>query len=433
MTTAAPPTTNQTSDQALLHRFALHGDHAAFAQIVAKYQRLVFASAVRRCADAHLAEDITQAVFILLSQRAGRIGADVSLAGWLHRAAGYAASNANRMKRRRQQHEALAAQQRSEQSVEPAARWNEIEPLLDGLVDRMSAADRAAIVGRFVQELSIEEIAATLGTGVEAAKKRIQRALEKLRRLLGGNGIAISATALGAILTDRCPAAHVAPPANLANTIMQSLAAPNASAAAIAQGVSAMLFWKQFKLVASILLITALVMSGAGFALNRAFAGSGASPLPSPAQPLASGEFHDVMEITVLDDHDCLDLDNGKKLTNNLRVRTREEGRVWWRESGADAHCETTSPDEECGLYGMGVAWLLADNSAIAEMSAGELDRQLASAGEPQWDNLMSAAGELPVTYLFKTKDGGMGIVQYVAMEKKENPELKVKLKIVKK
>lgn len=432
MNTATMPN-KPVSDAALLHQFTAHGDQAAFAQIVAKYQRLVFASAIRRTRDAHLAEDITQAAFILLSQRAGRIGADVPLAGWLHRAAGYAASNANRMKRRRQQHESLAAQQRSEQSIEPIARWNEIEPLLDGLVDRMSAADRAAIVGRFVQELSIEEIAATLGTGVEAAKKRIQRALEKLRRLLGGNGIAISATALGAILTDRCPATHVAPPGNLTNTIMQSLAATNTPAAAIAKGVSTMLFWKQFKITATILFITALVMSGAGFALNRALAGDDSSPRSAPAQPLASREFLDIMEINLLDDHDCLDLDTGKKLTNNLRVRTREEGRVWWRESGADAHCETTSPDEECGLYGMGVAWLLADNSAIAEMSADELDRQLASAGEPQWDNLMPAAGELPVTYLYKTKDGGMGIVQYVAMAKKDSPALKVKLKIVKK
>ena len=75
--------TVEQSDQAILETFAATRDAGAFEELVRRYSRLVYSAAVRQVRDPHLAEDITQAVFIVLARQAGSIRRDVVLPAWL--------------------------------------------------------------------------------------------------------------------------------------------------------------------------------------------------------------------------------------------------------------------------------------------------------------------------------------------------------------
>ena len=92
-------------DWDLLQLYTREGSPSAFAQLAAKYARFVHAIAYRRTRDPHLAEDVTQAVFIVLARRAETLPRAVSIAGWLHRTTVYTAVSAMRSENRRRHHE----------------------------------------------------------------------------------------------------------------------------------------------------------------------------------------------------------------------------------------------------------------------------------------------------------------------------------------
>ena len=97
-------------------------------------------------------------------------------------------------------------------------RWADVEPLLDAAVDQLGTADRAAVVMRFHQDKSVEETAAALGVSTEAAKKRLQRALAKLRSILSGKGVHLPTTAALATTIASHAAAVTAPAPLLASS-----------------------------------------------------------------------------------------------------------------------------------------------------------------------------------------------------------------------
>src|SRR5690606_37150671 len=100
-----------TTDRELLEQVATHGDQAAFAALVERHVHGVHGAARRQCAEE--ADDITQAVFLLLWQRAPHLRVDGSLAGWLHRATRYCCANDRRTLARRRRHEREAAMRRT--------------------------------------------------------------------------------------------------------------------------------------------------------------------------------------------------------------------------------------------------------------------------------------------------------------------------------
>src|SRR5205823_5742563 len=95
------------TDAQLLREYVDRDDHEAFRQLVGRYADLVYSAAVRQ-AGRGSAEDITQAVFILLAQKAGRVNS-ATLAGWLVNATRFTALAALRQESRRQKHEQQAA------------------------------------------------------------------------------------------------------------------------------------------------------------------------------------------------------------------------------------------------------------------------------------------------------------------------------------
>src|SRR5882724_2103069 len=98
-----------TDDMDLLREYARRNSEEAFATLVSRHINLVYSVAFRQVRDAHLAQEITQAVFIILERKAKTLGPKTILSGWLCRTARYVAANILTIERRRQhrEHEAF--------------------------------------------------------------------------------------------------------------------------------------------------------------------------------------------------------------------------------------------------------------------------------------------------------------------------------------
>lgn len=207
----------------LLKRFVESRDEHAFRQLVDRHLPMVFSVARRIVGNDHSARDVAQQVFIRLSQKAASVREKEGLTAWLHAATRSLAINTLRADNRRRARESKAANHMSLESV-PETTWETLAPLVDDLLARLSADDRRIILMRFYEHRSLESVAAEMGLKEEAAKKRISRALDKLRLRFSSRGITTTTTALSTLLPLH---AATAAPAGLATTIYgAALAAP---------------------------------------------------------------------------------------------------------------------------------------------------------------------------------------------------------------
>ena len=88
------------NDLQLLCAYA-QGDEQAFETLVEKYFRMVYTVATRRTGDTHLAEEIAQSVFLILSRKARRFSSKTSVPGWLLRTTRFVCRDAIKMRIRR--------------------------------------------------------------------------------------------------------------------------------------------------------------------------------------------------------------------------------------------------------------------------------------------------------------------------------------------
>ncbi|MGI4789128.1 MAG: sigma-70 family RNA polymerase sigma factor [Janthinobacterium lividum] len=213
-------------DRVLLQRFIKENSQEAFAVLTARYLSLVYAVCRRELTDAEAAEDVTQAVFLILARKASSLGRGVILSGWLFQTARFAAKNARLLAQRRADYEQKAAEALMQQQNETEdASWAELEPLLNQSLAALKGTERDSVLLRFFQGASFAEIGATLGLSEEAARKRVTRALQKMRRFFTKNGVIVPSIALTGLLTAHAAkAAPVAISASIANLTSSLLA-----------------------------------------------------------------------------------------------------------------------------------------------------------------------------------------------------------------
>lgn len=166
--------------------------------------------------DSHQAEDVTQTVFVALAQDARQVARHPVLSGWLHRTARNLAANAVRTNVRRQTREQEAFAMNELLANGTTDSWEQIAPQLDTALGELSEPDRDVILLRFFEHKSAQEMAQTLGISVEAAQKRVNRAVERLRDYFSKRNVTIGASGLAVIITAN---AVQAAPAGLATTI----------------------------------------------------------------------------------------------------------------------------------------------------------------------------------------------------------------------
>lgn len=206
---------NMTPDNELLAHYAKTGSEDAFAELVRRYVNLIYSAALRQVGgDAHLAQDVAQTVFADLARKAGSLSRRQTLSGWLYTSAYFAAAKIARTEhRRRDREEKFMREPIHENTADPD--WEKLRPVLDAAMHELKEPDREAILLRFFENHPFAEIGAKLNLNENAARMRVDRALEKLRSVLARRGIT-TGTALAFVISAN---AIQSAPAHLAATL----------------------------------------------------------------------------------------------------------------------------------------------------------------------------------------------------------------------
>ena len=246
-------------DMALVREFAASQSEQAFETLVSRHVNLVYSAALRQARDAQLAQEITQAVFIILARKAGSLSPKTILSGWLYRTARFAAADALKIQRRRQLREQEALMEGVFQN-EPDAAWEQLSPLLDEAMARLRDKDRDAIVLRFFENKSLQEVGAALGLEERAAQKRVARGLEKLRGFFTKRGVTFPTAVIAtAVTANSVQAAPVALAKTISTAAITKGAAAGGSTLALVTGALKIMAWTNAKtaVIAAVVVILA--------------------------------------------------------------------------------------------------------------------------------------------------------------------------------
>jgi RNA polymerase sigma factor (sigma-70 family) len=280
-------------DSRLLLDFVTTGSESAFAHLVNRHVDLVYAAALRHVRDAALAQDITQAVFLLLARKAGSLRHEAVLAAWLLRATRYASLDAIKLQNRRRKHETEAAElnRSAEKPRLPDAEAAQAELLgmLDASLARLSTSDRRVLVLRYYEKRSYTQIGLVLGTTEESARKRVTRSIERLKGFFTGQGSRIITTGTVAVVTAALSECAGAAPAGLAARATAS-ATTNAFAQSIAATVARKMLLTQLRFFAVVACASIMICVMAGLSIHSLLLRRD-SVVPAPATPVV--EEHD--------------------------------------------------------------------------------------------------------------------------------------------
>lgn len=291
-------------DDLLLAQYDQNGSEAAFSQIVARHQALVYGTCRREIGSEALAEDAAQVVFLLLARNARKLRTRQSLAGWLYQTAVFVSKNTRKQEARRLRKEEAAMQEVISQQAMPEPAGSSIEPLLNGALSSLKPADRDAVLLHFLEGHTLTETGVLLGVSEDAARMRCARALDKLRRWLAAQGTTVSGLALAGFLTAE-PARPI--PARAAEAITQGTlqaisANPNANVLLLSKGVTHTMKIIKIK-CAAVLAATVLAVGGASLSLTAAPASRTSTPMTVSQNSIlpASGDYYSNRQPPVLE------------------------------------------------------------------------------------------------------------------------------------
>jgi RNA polymerase sigma factor (sigma-70 family) len=266
--------TAEPSDFELIEQFKASASKEAFSRLVSRHFSWVLSSARRQVRDDAMAEDVAQAAFIVLARKPPTLRPESTLSPWLFGVVRRTCLTALRAQTRRRRHEHKAATMTSE-VIEPddaSSAWKELAPHLDALLQTLGSVDRQVLLLRFFEHKSLAEVGRAIGVSEDASRKRVDRALEKLRAAASKRNLRLAtAGAVGTLLL-----ANATQPANAqltttvtANAIaaLSPTAAPTA-ASLLAQSVAKSLLWSSLKIplaLSSLLLLILFGWTAGGF------------------------------------------------------------------------------------------------------------------------------------------------------------------------
>lgn len=295
-------------DWQLLRQYLADGSRAALEELVRRHLAMVYAAALRETGDGHLAEDVTQAVFLVFLRKARGLSPNVVLAGWLFNVVRYVAASQRRAQARRQRHEAEVAVMKTleAQSRDDADQvdWQPLIPRLNDAIAHLPGRDRAVVVMKYLEGKSHREVAAAQNTSENAVRQRLFRAMQKLRVRLQSKGVPAGEAAVAAALA--AATAQACPPA-LAESIGGALAAKaggGGNAAPLAKATLWNLFMFKLKILAAVC-AACLLLAGGGVVLVHAMGGPPAAGgkvaaiNPPPVLPFAAREFNSKLPLHV--------------------------------------------------------------------------------------------------------------------------------------
>ena len=220
----------EIEDRELLNRFANEHSEEAFAELVRRHMGRVHSAALRQVGDDPAsAADITQTVFMELARQARKLASHPVLVGWLSTTTHRLASHHIRgeCRRRRREHEVVVLQD-LRQHPELIPDEPRLKALLDDVLQELGEMDRTAVLLRHVEQRPFSDIGVRLGMSENAARMRVDRALDKLRTRLARRGITSTSSVLISTLAG---ASATSIPPGLAAVVTSSVFASGSTSA----------------------------------------------------------------------------------------------------------------------------------------------------------------------------------------------------------
>jgi RNA polymerase sigma factor (sigma-70 family) len=274
-------------DMALLREYTGQGSEPAFAALVSRHVNLVYSIALRQVRDAHLAEDVTQATFIILARKAPTLTDKTILSAWLCRTARHVAANALTIQRRREHREQEAHMQATltELNKPESDAWQQISPLLEPALAELEEKDHNAVVLRFFEGRGLKEVGAAMQTSEDSARMRINRALEKMRKFFRKRGVTLTATAIAsAVAANSVQAAPAGLTTRATTAALAKGALAGASSVSLAKATLKFMTWLKVKMAIGI--AAALLVAGGAFPAALSAGSSGAGGTDSASEIL---------------------------------------------------------------------------------------------------------------------------------------------------